>query len=65
VHEDAHALGVGYHEYGRHRAEVLVDTVTYVVCGSVGLDVSSDSVPYVAGWRGRRARRDSRVCGDD
>jgi hypothetical protein len=50
VHELAHALGVGYGEYGRRRAEVLVDTVTYVVCGSVGLDVSSDSVPYVAGW---------------
>jgi hypothetical protein len=50
VHELAHALGVGYREYGRRRAEVLVDTVTYVVCGSVGLDVSEDSVPYVASW---------------
>jgi hypothetical protein len=50
VHEIAHALGVGYKDYGRQRAEVLVDTVTYVVCGSVGLDVSGSSVPYVAGW---------------
>jgi hypothetical protein len=50
VHELAHALGVSYREYGRRRAEVLVDTVTYVVCGSAGLDVSGDSVPYVAGW---------------
>jgi antirestriction protein ArdC len=50
VHEIAHALGVGYGEYGRRRAEVLVDTVTYVVCGSVGLDTSVSSVPYVAGW---------------
>jgi hypothetical protein len=50
VHELAHALGVGYRDYGRRQAEVLVDTVTYVVCGSVGLDVSADSVPYVAGW---------------
>lgn len=50
VHEIAHALGVGYAEYGRRRAEVLVDTVTFVVCGSVGLDVSGASVPYVAGW---------------
>jgi hypothetical protein len=50
VHELAHALGVGYGEYGRRRAEVLVDTITYVVCGSVGLDVSGDSVPYIAGW---------------
>ncbi len=50
VHEIAHALGVGYGEYGRRRAEVLVDTVTFIVCGSVGLDTSGSSVPYVAGW---------------
>jgi hypothetical protein len=50
VHEIAHALGVGYKDHGRRRAEVLVDTVTHVVCGSVGLDVSGSSVPYVAGW---------------
>jgi hypothetical protein len=50
VHEIAHALGVGYGDYGRRQAEVLVDTVTFVVCGSVGLDVSGSSVPYVAGW---------------
>jgi hypothetical protein len=50
VHESAHAVGVGYNEYGRRRAEVLVDTVTFVVCGSVGLDTSGSSVPYVAGW---------------
>ncbi len=50
VHEIAHALGVGYEDYGRRKAEVLVDTVTFIVCGSVGLDVSGSSVPYVAGW---------------
>jgi hypothetical protein len=50
VHEIAHALGVGYAEYGRRRAEVLVDTVTFVVCGAVGLDTSGSSVPYIAGW---------------
>jgi hypothetical protein len=50
VHELAHALGVGYREHGRQRAEVIVDTVTYVVCGSLGLDTSGSSVPYVAGW---------------
>lgn len=50
VHEIAHALGVGYEDYGRRRAEVLVDTVTFIVCGSVGLDVSGSSVPYIAGW---------------
>jgi hypothetical protein len=50
VHEIAHALGVGYADYGRDRAEVMVDTATFVVCGSLGLDTSGSSVPYVAGW---------------
>jgi hypothetical protein len=27
-----------------------VDTVTFIVCGAVGLDVSGESIPYVAGW---------------
>jgi hypothetical protein len=50
VHEIAHALGVGYSDYGRRRAEVLVDTVTFIVCGAVGPDTSGSSVAYVAGW---------------
>src|SRR4051812_41385641 len=50
VHETIHALGVGYAEFGRERAEVIVDTATYLMCGSVGLDVAGESVPYVAGW---------------
>jgi antirestriction protein ArdC len=58
VHEIAHALGVGYSEYGRRRAEVLVDTVTFIVCGAVGLDTSGSSVPYVAGW-GERGELDA------
>jgi hypothetical protein len=24
--------------------------VTYVVCSSAGLDVSGESIPYIAGW---------------
>lgn len=50
VHEIAHALGIGYGDYGRRKAEVLVDTVTHIVCGSVGLDTSASTVPYIAGW---------------
>jgi hypothetical protein len=50
VHELAHALGLGYGQYGRQKAEVLVDCVTYVVCSSAGLDVSGESIPYIAGW---------------
>jgi hypothetical protein len=49
-HETIHALGVGYAEYGRERAEVIVDTATYVAAASVGLDVSGESVRYIAGW---------------
>ena len=50
VHELAHAHGLGYAGYGRDRAEVLVDCVTYCVLGSFGLDVGGESIPYVAGW---------------
>lgn len=36
--------------YGRERAEVIVDTATWLAAASVGLGVSGESVPYVAGW---------------
>jgi len=29
---------------------VIVDTTTLVVLGGLGLDVSGETVPYVAGW---------------
>ena len=50
IHETVHALGVGYAEYGRQRAEVIVDAATAIACGSVGLEVDGDSIPYIAGW---------------
>jgi hypothetical protein len=50
VHELAHALGIGYEHYGRKRAEVLVDCASYIACGSVGLDVGGETIPYIAGW---------------
>jgi hypothetical protein len=50
VHEIAHALGIDYETHRREVAEVLVDTVTYIVCAGVGLDVGGEAVPYVAGW---------------
>ena len=50
IHETIHALGVGYAQFGRERAEVIVDTATYVATASVGLDVSGESIAYVAGW---------------
>ena len=45
-----HAHGIGYQQYTRAHAEVLVDSITYCVLGSVGLDVSGQSIPYIAGW---------------
>lgn len=50
VHELAHAMGVGYAEYGREAAEVIVESAATIACGSVGLDTSGEAVPYVAGW---------------
>ncbi len=50
THELAHALGVGYDQYPRAQAEVIVDCVTHICCSGAGLDVSGESVPYVAGW---------------
>jgi len=50
IHEIAHALGIGYAEYGRQQAEVLVETATFIVASSVGLDTTGSSVPYVADW---------------
>jgi hypothetical protein len=50
THELAHTHGVGYEQYTRAQAEVLVDCVTYCVLGSVGLDVGGESIPYIAGW---------------
>jgi hypothetical protein len=50
VHEISHAHGLGYADWGRERCEVLVDSVTVCVLGSVGLDVSGESLPYIAGW---------------
>jgi hypothetical protein len=32
IHETIHALGVGYAEHGRERAEVIVETVVFSPC---------------------------------
>jgi hypothetical protein len=50
VHELAHAHGIGYTDYTHRQAEVLVDTVTHIVLSQRGLDVSGETVPYIAGW---------------
>ena len=50
VHELAHAHGIDYADYSRDEAELIVESVAFIVCGSVGLDTSGESVPYLAGW---------------
>lgn len=50
IHEIAHALGIDYERYSREQAEVIVDTVTFIVCAGVGLAVDGETLPYVAGW---------------
>lgn len=52
VHELAHAHGIDYQSYSRAEAELIVESVAYVVCAGAGLDTSSDSIPYLAGWSG-------------
>jgi len=50
VHELAHAHGIGYKEYSRRQAEVMVDSVTHIVLANAGLDVGGETIPYVTGW---------------
>ena len=63
VHELVHALGVNYQTHTRPEAEVIVDTATLIILGGAGLDVSGETIPYVAGWgesgraRGRHGAR--------
>lgn len=58
AHEAIHALGVDYERYSRAQAEVIVDTTTLVVLSGLGLDVSGETVPYVAG-RGEEGALDA------
>jgi antirestriction protein ArdC len=52
IHELAHVLM--HADDGevdcRGRVEVEAESVAYVVCAAAGLDTSSYSIPYVAGW---------------
>lgn len=69
IHELAHAAGVtskkidGAEDLGLSYAdaEVAVECVSYIVAGTVGLDTSSESIPYMAGWGGEGAREKVRL----
>ncbi len=43
-------MGVDYQHYSRAQAEVIVDTVSFVVGSSVHLDLGGETIPYIAGW---------------
>ena len=50
IHELCHAHDAGYDTYERATCEVIVDCATHIICTSVRLDVSADTIPYIAGW---------------
>ncbi len=55
IHELAHALVRLEHQHDDPRLsyaeeEVVVESVAYSVCASVGLDTAGAAVPYIAGW---------------
>jgi len=55
VHELAHAHGIDYQRFSRAEAELIVESVAYIVCAGAGLDTSSESIPYLAGWNPEQA----------
>jgi antirestriction protein ArdC len=60
IHELAHASvridrREGDPKLGYAEEEVVVESVAYSVCASLGLDSSASAVPYVAGWAERAA----------
>jgi hypothetical protein len=53
VHELAHALMPlvdGRPALSYAEEELVVESVTFIVCAGAGLDVGDESIPYVAGW---------------
>lgn len=67
VHELAHALGVGYREYGRRQAEVIVDSVIFWRTRSMRRLSAGCSVGdgcHRRGGRDVRVRRDWRRSGN-
>jgi hypothetical protein len=59
IHETTHALGIDYEHFACAQAEVIVDTVTFIVCSSVGLAVDRGEHPVRRGLGRRRRARSS------
>ncbi len=62
IHELAHAHGATSIVHTRSGAEAIAESAAFVVCQSVGLDTTSKSVPYLAGWSTAEVR--VRVLGE-
>lgn len=56
-HEVAHTLGVDYSDYTRAQAEVIVESATYLVCRTIGLDTSGMAIPYIASWQSENPKQ--------
>lgn len=50
IHEVAHAHGIDYTSYTREQSEVIVESVAYIVASGLGLDLSGETLSYVAAW---------------
>jgi hypothetical protein len=55
IHEVAHALARTDHDggdpqLGYAEEELVVESVAFTVCGSLGLDTAGYSIPYLASW---------------
>ena len=50
VHELCHACGYQDYEDGRGRVEACTEAAAFIACSMINLDVSGESVPYIAGW---------------
>ena len=65
VHELGHAWGVTGEVYSRAVAEVIVEAACHIVLATLGLDTTTQSVPYITDWAegGDPREQITRVCG--
>lgn len=54
IHELAHHLDPAAYTAPRETAETVAEAAAFVVAAAVGIDTSSYSFPYIAGWAGRK-----------
>lgn len=57
IHELVHAHGTSYTKFGRALSETITDSATYVVCRSLGLDVTQVVAQYVSTWSDPEIRK--------